>query len=474
MKFVDRSRELHLIGDHLSRPGAAFFVLYGRRRVGKTELLRHAIEGADATAYHVATRSTIVEELSRLSDELARAWQIPLLAVQPLRTVDALIALLEGLERPATLVLDEFPYLVESDGGLPGMLQAAWDRKLSRKDLKLVFCGSSVGMMEETFLLPKAPLFGRRTGQIRLAPLPLRYLAELFPTWETVDLVDLGALFGGIPGYLARLDPARTLHDNLERFLFTPGEPLYEELPFLLREELREPRVYQAILATIAGGSRKFGEMSSKVGLDRANLSRYLSILGELGLVVRDVPVTERRPDKSRKGLYRIADPFVATWYAFVHPLRDRIERGETRQVMRERVIPRLPQYLGLAVEPVWRDLLLARSGTDLVPFDATTAGRYWSPTAEFDVVLLDDDRSHAFVGEIKWGSRPVSSRLLDKLRERVAGEAAFRGMRVTHAVVSRSGFGDDRELASDERLVDARTFSLEGSGHVGEVNLGV
>ncbi len=464
MEFVDRSRELALLGDHLSRPGAGFFVLYGRRRVGKTELLRHAIEGADATAYHVATRSTIVEELARLSHELARAWQIPLLDAQPLRTTAALIALLEGLERPSTLVLDEFPYLVESDGGLPGMLQASWDRTLSHKDLKLVFCGSSVGMMEETFLLPQAPLFGRRTGQLRLAPLPVRYLAELFPTWGTVDLIELASLFGGIPGYLVRLDPARTLHDNIESCVLTPGEPLYEEIPFLLREELREPRVYQAILATIASGSRRFGEISSKVGLERANLSRYLSILNELGLVVREVPVTERRPEKSRKGLYRIADPFVAMWYAFVHPLRDRIERGETERVMRKHVIPQLPQYLGLAVEPTWQTLLLDQRGSDLVPFEATVAGRYWSPTAEFDVVLLDDDRSHAFVCEIKWGSRPVSSGLLDGLRERVAGDGAFRGMRVTHAVLSRSGFRGERVLAGDERLVDAQTFPLDAA----------
>ena len=459
MEFVDRSRELSLLGDHLSRPGAGFFVMYGRRRVGKTELLRHAIKGADATAYHVATRSTIVEELTRLSHELARAWQIPLLSAQPLRTTNALIALLEGLERPSTLILDEFPYLVESDGGLPGMLQASWDRTLRHKDLKLVFCGSSVGMMEETFLLPKAPLFGRRTGQLRLAPLPVHHLAELFPTWTPVELVELASLFGGVPGYLMRLDPARNLVDNLERYLLTPGEPLYEEIPFLLREELREPRVYQAILATIASGSRKFGEISSKVGLDRANLSRYLSILDDLGLINREVPVTEPRPEKSRKGLYRIADPFVASWYALVHPLRDRIERGETERMMREHVLPRLPQYLGLAVEPIWQTLLLNRSGSNLVPFEAAVAGRYWSPTAEFDVVLLDTERSHAFVCEIKWGAGTASSGLLVKLRERVARESAFHGMQVTYAVLSRSGFDSRHDPAGDERLIDARTF---------------
>jgi AAA+ ATPase superfamily predicted ATPase len=460
MAFIDRERELDLLRDHLTRPGAGLFVLYGRRRVGKTELLRRAIEGLDAAAYHVATRSTIVEELARLSRELARAWRMPLLEVQPLGSLDALISLLEGVEGPATLVIDEFPYMVETNPGLPGLIQAAWDRTLSHGRLKLVFCGSSVGMMERTFLVPRSPLFGRRTGQLRLGPLDVWHLPELFP-WDPVSIVELAALVGGTPGYLVRLEPGLSLHENLARHVMTPGEPLYEEVPFLLREELREPRVYQSIMATIAGGARKFGEISSKVGLDRSNLSRYLGILGDLGLVVREVPVTERRPAKSRRGLYAIADPFVATWYAFVHPLRDRLERGETGRAMSESVVPSLPRYLGNAVEPVWRSLLVNASGTELVPFEVSDAGRYWSPAAEFDVVLLDRSGRRAAVCEVKWGTGPVSCDLLDALRARVAAEGALRGMEVTHVLVSRSGFLGSRPPAPDERLVDARSFPL-------------
>lgn len=454
MKFVDRDRELAILKDHLERPGAGLFVLFGRRRVGKTTILRHAIADRPEVAYHVATRSTVTEELARLSRELSRAWRIPLLDAQPLRTTDALMALLEGLERPATLILDEFPYLVESDKGFPGMLQAAWDRTLRHKELKIVFCGSSVGMMEETFLQPKSPLFGRRTGQLRLGPLPTRHLAELFP-WQPAELVDLAALFGGIPGYLGRLDPDVDLSTNLALRLLTPGEPLYEELPFLLHEELREPRVYQAILATIARGARKFGEISSKVGLDGANLSRYLSTLSDLGLVLREVPITKRRPEKSRKGMYRIADPFVATWYAFVHPNRDRLERGEVEQVLRTSVLPALPAYLGLAVEPIWCELLLESAQADLVPFRATVGGRHWSPTCELDVVLFDEDRQAAFVCQVKWRRSPVSVGELDHLRERVEREAAFTGVRCTYALISRAGFTNERELAADERIIE-------------------
>jgi hypothetical protein len=351
---------------------------------------------------------------------------------------------------PRVLALDELPYLVETEPAFPGLLQAAWDAQLSRGSLKLLVSGSSVGMMEDLFLSRRGPMFGRRTGQLRLGPLPADSLAELFP-WKPAELIELAAMFGGIPGHLAHLDPALDLERNLERRVLTRGEPLYEEVPFLLREELREPHVYQAILATIAAGANRFGEISSKVGLDRANLSRYLVTLAELGLVERQVPVTERTPDKSRKGVYRIADPFVSTWYAFVHPYRDQLERGQSRQVLDQEVRPRLGAWLGRAVEPVLSDLL-ARSSR--VGFEVAFRGRYWSSNVELDIVLLDRDRRRAFVGEVKWGSRPVARSTVDDLRHRAARAPELRNLVITFALISRAGFAGSRKQRDDERFI--------------------
>jgi AAA+ ATPase superfamily predicted ATPase len=401
----------------------------------------------------VGTQSTVQEELARLSRELDRAWDLPLLAAQPLASTDALLALLESVERPSVLVLDEFPYLVRSDPSLPGKLQEAWDRSLHASPLKLVVCGSSIGMMEEIFLSRRAPLFGPRTGQLRLSPLAPEWVGVLLPR-PPVEVVEIAALFGGVPGYLRRLDANLTPLENLRKHVLTPGEPLFEEVGFLLREELREPRVYQAVLAVISSGATRFGEISSKVGLDGANLSRYLATLAELGLVEREVPVTERRPDKSRRGRYRIVDPFVATWYAFVHPNRDRLERGYVDEVVEQRIQPGFQRWLGGAVEPVLRELWLS-SLADLVPFSPAHVGSYWSPTAQFDAVLLDEERRRAFVVEVKWRRGPTSVALLDDLRRRVGGEAAFDGIETTFALVSRAGFTGQRPLQDDERLID-------------------
>ena len=454
MEFVGRNRELAIIDDHLSRPGGALFVLWGRRRIGKTALVERFIKGQTSAAYHVASRSTAIEELGRLSHTLASAWDEPLLAAQPLSNAEAFTAFLAGVKGPAVLVLDEFPYLVESMPALPGLLQAAWDRAISKSNLKIVVLGSSVGMMEEVFLSQRSPLFGRRTGQIRLGPLTPSEIEPAFPG-TLVHRIEVVAAIGGVPGYLQRLDPSLDLGENLRTRVLHPGEPLYEEVPFLLREELRQPHVYLAILAVVASGARKFGEISSKVGLDRANLTRYLAVLAELGLLEREVSVTEMQPEKSRKGLYRIADPFLSTWFSFVHPHRDLIERGLGDAVYRDLVLPRLHDFLSRAVEPVVRDLIRESALGDLVPFPVARAGRHWSPTAEFDMVLLDVSGSQAFVGELKWSRGPVPVSLLDDLRKRVAREPSLSMMDLTFGLLSRAGFSGRRPLSADERLVD-------------------
>lgn len=446
--FLDREVELAWLDDHLRRRRASLLVVYGRRRIGKTALLERLLHGRRNTAYHVATRSTIAEELARLSTSLAAGLGAELLAAQPLASVDALIAFL-GTVHDATIVLDEIPFLIESDPSLPGKLQAAWDRTLSRGNLKLIVCGSSIGMMEETFLSPTAPLFGRRTGQLRVGPLPLEELGNVF-RWSLARLVELAAVFGAVPGYLERLDPTGTLEDNIRERLLARGEPLYEEVPFLLHQELREPRVYFAILSAIASGATKFGEISSKVGLDRSNLTRYFAVLSDLGLVHRETPITERTPDKSRKGLYRIADPFVMSWFRFVNPHRDLLERGLVREVM-PLVKRDLGAYLPRAVEPVLASLASARSLR--LPFEPAHRGRYWSPTAEFDLVLLDTERRHAFIGEIKWTQRAVSMALLDDLRRRVANEPAFARYSITVGLIANGTIKRTRKLASDERI---------------------
>jgi AAA+ ATPase superfamily predicted ATPase len=453
MEFVDRQRELAFLDSHFKSQKAEFLVIWGRRRVGKTALLQSFV-AKRPVAYHMAVRTTPADELRRLSARLAEFFADDLLRAQPMGSWEALFAYLAGRKGRFGLVLDEFPYLVEASPELPALLQEAWDTRLSKTGIRLIICGSSISMMERTLFAPSAPLFGRRTGQWKVQPFGPLELGLLLGG-SLVERIELFSVIGGVPMYARLFDRRSDLATNIRKRILAKGEVLYEEVPFLLRQELREPRVYQAILAAVAAGAHRFSELSSKTGLNRANLVRYLAQLEELELVRREVPVTEEKPHKSRKGLYRIADPFVRFWYRYVYPNLDRLELQDAGRVLRERVLPDLHGFVAAGVEPILAELFRTGPLKKLVPFRVAHAGRHWSRTEEFDLVLFDQARERALIGEIKWSRKPVHPGLLADLRRRVEASRVFAGMRLTLALVSRSGFSPAPRTRRAERYVD-------------------
>lgn len=452
--FIDREPELAFLEARQRARGPQLIVVWGRRRVGKTAILtRFARE--HGLLYHLATRSTVRLELARFSERVAEHYRDAMVAAQPFASWDVAFRYLASRPEPPGLVIDELPYLAEGDASFTTVLQAAWDERLAERGARLYVCGSSVGMIERMALNRDAPLYGRRTGQWRVAPLPAWQLAGFFPG-PLAKQLPYYACFGGIPHYLTQLDPALSLAENLVSCVLARGSVLYEEVPFLLREEFREPRVYFSILVAVAAGSERFGEISSKTGLDRANLTRYLSELIEVGLLRREVPVTQRMPDKSRLGLYKFADPFTRFWFRFVHAHRDRLEMGDTDTVLDGHILPSLDAFTAPVVEDVVRDLLCDSKARDLVPFTPAYRGRHFGPNAELDVVLLDESRRRAFVAEVKWSKKQVTAALLDGLRGRVALVPELASLDLTYALVARTGTQAQlrRKLRKDERFL--------------------
>jgi len=458
--FVNRQEELTFLEKAYSRKGAELLILYGRRRVGKTSLLQHfAARAPVPSLYHVAAQTTVREELSRFSQRLSEFFEDPLPALQPFESWEGVLEYLgqKARQRDFGWMLDEIPYAVEGERSLPSLLQAAWDGVLRHTRIKIVLCGSSIGFMEQIGLLPSSPLFGRRTGQWKVEPFDAERLALLWPAESLEGVLEAYGVVGGSPSYITRFDPGLGLLENIRDRILTRGEVLYEEVPFLLREEVRDARVYQSVLSSMAQGSRRFSELSSKTGLDRAHLTRYLSILGDLGLVRREVPVTESMPDKSRKGIYWIQDPFVAFWYRYVYPNRDRLEAGAAAQVLAEVVQPTLDAYLSRELEPVIGSLFRGRWRRH-VPFEPAFMGRHWSPTEALDWVILDGARENAVVAELKWSRKPVRGReVMDALKRRASSCLALDGAGLTAIVVARKGFSDRPRSRAGERFIDLR-----------------
>lgn len=436
LRFIDRDAELGFLEATWQRPEAQLLIVLGRRRVGKTALLRH-FAGRHAVVHYVATRLPEAQQLAELGEAVGQALGDPLLTENGFRDWRQVFTVVAGGRQRAALILDEFPYLIEANPALPSLLQRAWDETLAASDAWLVLCGSSVAMMERETLDARAPLYGRRTGQLRLPPLPFDAVRQFVPRYSFEDAIRTHAVFGGIPHYLQMLDPSRPLLTNIRDRVLGVGAPLREEVEFLLRQELVETRIYFGILAAIAAGKEKLGEIVNATHLPQGNVSKYLAVLQSLGLVVRDVPASEHHPEKSKRGLYRIADPFVRFWFRHVRRSWNRLEAGQVEVVLHD-IGADLDQLAAASYEDLCRQLVAARG---IGPRRWNRVGRWWNRSDEIDVVGFGDGGG-LLAGEAKWSSKPVGTNVLDELQATVARSGLAADSRdVTFALFSRSGF---------------------------------
>jgi AAA+ ATPase superfamily predicted ATPase len=416
--FINRQAELQLLEERYRSDQAEFFVLYGRRRVGKTELLaqfcrdkRHVFFVADLDVEPVlraAFSRAVNAEL--LGPEAASAvypsWQDVFLLLAHHAQAQRLI-----------VVLDEFTYLVDAHSPLPSILQRVWDSDLARSKLMLVLCGSYVGMMEEAVLGYHAPLYGRRTAQYLLEPLSFHDARGFFSTYDLVDQVRAYAVFGGVPAYLRAVSTSRPLLANVGQQVLTRGTFLYDEVRFLLQQELREPRNYFAVLEAIASGRTRLNEIKQATGLD--GVTAYLSTLQGLRLIERVVPVTEDKPHKSRRGIYRLCDPFFRFWFRFVHPNRTLLERGGAQVALDALIAPQLDSFTALVFEEICQQFLWRLGLAGGLPFLPLRIGGWWRANEEIDAVAVGQDE--ALLLECKWASRPVGIDILRHLERKAS-----------------------------------------------------
>jgi hypothetical protein len=422
--FVNRTAELAWLEARWRARDAQLLIVYGKRRVGKTALLKEFLQGK-AGIYFLADRRPEREQLREVAMRLSGHFTDPFIGRKGFDTwLEAFEYLTTRLRPPAAkprerllLILDEYPYL----------------------PLTLVLCGSSMAMMESETLAHRAPLYGRRTGDLLVRPLDFAGVRQFLPKRHPfAHAVETYAVLGGMPGYLRQFDYSRNLADNIREQILTPGAFLFREVDFLLKEELREPRNYLAILRAISQGRRKFGEIANDTGLGKNVLHKYLHVLEDLQLVERDVPITEKMPQKSRRSLYALQDSFVAFWFACGYPYVSDLELGETRPALR-RVQDLLPHLLGRAYERIARETLRRGDG---LPFPLHRVGHWWDDQAEIDVVGLNEEANAILFGEVKWSERPIGTGIYRKLVEKARRVAWGKpGRREVFALFSRSGF---------------------------------
>ncbi len=435
--FINRNRELNHLNNAYNTITSKFIVIYGKRRVGKTELIKHFFKN-NTGIYFLAQKFTGKDNLQIFSELLADHFQDELLKEHPFSTWNQVFMYLKSnVKSRLILSIDEFPYLIEDNKAIPSIFQAGWDEILSKLPIVLILCGSNISMMERDVLGEKSPLFGRRTSQILLKPFRFYDVRKFFPHISFETQLEFYSVLGGCPGYIKQFSEKKSLYDNIKHNILVPEAYLYREVDFLLKEELREPRIYFSILKAIAYGNRKTSEIINTTGIAKNVLHKYLSVLEDLYFINKEIPITEESPVKSRKALYKINDNFLKFYFRFILPNKSLIEEGKSNNVLRK-----IKNNIVFPVSFNFEDVCKEWLSSNWEKFEITKIGRWWDKNQEIDLIGFDENNENVLFSECKWSNKKVGINIIKNLFEKSeALNYLFENSKKHYALFSKSGF---------------------------------
>ena len=448
MKFLGREKEILDLEKEYARDGG-FVVIYGRRRIGKTTLIKQFIKGKTAF-YFLATKEVESQSMKRFAGVIARTTGNTVLQKAVFSDWLDLFQTVADYKpgEKKVLVIDEFPYLVKVNDSFPSILQNAWDEILKDSNVMLILCGSLISMMKKHALSYESPLYGRRTAQMRIAPLPFTTVYANQKLSFT-DAVEQYSITGGVPKYMEFFSDTQPLYDQIKENILSKNGFLYEEPNFLLTDEVQVPTNYFSIIKVIADGNHKLGTIAGILGLETSALTPYLKTLSELGFIEKQVPVTEKNAEKTRKGLYFISDNLLRFWFRYVYPYKGELELDNTQISLDELDKDFKEKFVAFAYKDICKEIFARLCSDKAIDFTPSKIGSYWlndkSGNTQIDVMAVDTVNKRLFAGECKYHNQPIDADVYFELVKKVDNsseiKSAFKGYTVIYGVFSKSGF---------------------------------
>ena len=457
--FLGREQELADLEELYALDQFQLFILYGRRRVGKTTLLNEFCKNKE-TIFYSAEQSNTKLNLDKFSELVFQHYKET--ALSPFASWENALSYIyqRQNDRRLVLVFDEFPYLVRKNKVLLSTLQHMIDHTLKNSKLFIILCGSYMGFMEKEVLGAKSPIFGRRTGQLKLLPFDYRTSIRFMDGVSPEDQLKLYGAFGGTALYLSQIQPKQSFEANIKKAFLRVTAYLYEEPLLLLRQEVQEPGVYNAVIEAIATGYTKSNEIATKIGEEPAKCLKYIHTLCELGILYKETPFGEK--ETARKTIYGISDLMFRFWYRYVFANRTLLETGATEIVWKQKIAPDYATYMGFVFEQVCRDYLLKQNLKGTLPILFTSIGRWWGSDPvnrkAIEIDLIASDGKQYIIGECKWRNEPIDVPVMKTLREKADVFYAKRE-KTWYMFFSKSGFTDgairEAQRCDDIILVD-------------------
>ncbi len=418
MLFVGRESELKKMEEDFSSNESNLYVIYGRRRVGKTTLLEKFIENKNAI-YFLATEESEESNLKQFQRVAYEKTKTGILRSENKLSWYDIFDVISSADQKTVIVIDEYQYLTTGNKSISSVIQKIWDEILSKRKVMLILCGSIINMMYAETLNYTSPLYGRRTSQINLKPLSFEKYKRFFENKKIEEIIEFYSVTGGVPKYVEILDREKTLKENILKHIFDKNGFLYEEPYFLLGKEFKEIGMYFSILRTISNGSHKLSEIATKMEVGQNSLGYYLNVLAQMDLLYRDVPVTENNPEKSKKGLYFLKDNFIAFWFKFVYPNRSFLEIGNIEYVVKK-FKDEFSGYVSLIYEELARQNTFKLASEGYFKHEIVRVGRWWNGNDEIDITGIDKNGKPYLFGECKYTNNAVNIEILFDLFKKV------------------------------------------------------
>jgi len=464
--FIGRDRELKYLNDRYNSDKAEMVVLYGRRRVGKTELLKQFIKNKEDAYLYICKECTDTEQLSLISKEIIGESHLNKV-IDTFSTWDKLFEYIgnSAEDKRIIFIIDEFPYMIKENPSIPSRLQAIWDMKLKDSKVMMVLSGSSMSFIEESVLGHENPLYGRTTGIYKLEKLNFKEVIKFYTNFSDEDLINIYSIVGGIPFYLNLMDDSKSLRENILTKVMSKGEVLYSESEFLIRQELREVAKYYQVIEAIALGNTKLNDIYNKTQISKNKLSAYITNLMRLNIIEREYSVISKIKTRinQSKGLYKVKDNYFKFYFRYVYPYISQIEREDQELVYEEVLEKNLKEYVSFVFEEVCKEYMILKNKKKELDIHFLEIGRYFEKDIEIDVLAKKDD-AYIFV-ECKWRNSKAGVDVLSNLKEK-AKTVSGNIEKEFYYIFSKSGFKKKliRVASQDEtvRLINLDEMFLE------------
>lgn len=437
MKFVGRESELSFLEEQYNRD-SSMVIIYGRRRIGKTTLIKEFIKNKKAI-YFLATEESINENRKDFQNTIFQITKNNFYSENNEINWENLFNFVNG--EKWILVIDEYQYLTMTDKSFTSKIQKIWDEFLKNKNVMLVLSGSLTNMMYSETLDSSSPLYGRRTGQIKLQELSFDDYKQFFDNKKISEIIDFYSVTGGVPKYVESFDLRKSLLQNIKDNIINVNSYLYEEPIFLLSKEVKEIGSFFSIIKSISFGNHKLSKISADIGIKQSSLIYYINVLQDLDIIERQVPITEKNPQKSKRGLYFIKDKFINFWFNFVYPYRNFIEMNNKTFVLEKIENNLIDNHVSFVYEDICKKKVLDLSANNFFNKNIIKVGRFWNNNFELDILGVDIKQNPVLFGECKYQKNKVGKEVLNKLKfkaEKISSKEKV------YVIFSKSGFRKD------------------------------